>query len=65
MKRIVRYLRGTMDQGLIIEPTKELQMDLYADADFAGLWNAENVHNWICVKSRSGILITIGNVPLL
>ena len=37
VKPIVQYLQGTMDKGLIIDPTKELQMDLYADADFAGL----------------------------
>ena len=40
-------------------------MDLYADTDFAGLWNAEDVHNPICTKSRSGVLLTIGNVLLL
>ena len=40
-------------------------MDLYADADYSGLWNAEDVHNLICRKSRSGLLLTIRNVPLL
>ena len=65
VKRIVRYLKGTETNGLIIKPTKSLQMDLYADADFAGLWNAEDANDPICTKSRSGILITIGSVPLL
>ena len=65
VKRIVQYLQGTREKGLIIEPTKELQMDLYKDKDFAGLWNAEDVHDLICTKSRSGMLLTIGNMPLL
>ena len=40
-------------------------MDLYADADFAGLWNAEDPNDPIYTKLQSGILLTIGNVPLL
>ena len=65
VKRIIRYLQGTKERGLVIEPTQKLMMDLYADADFAGLWNAEDSNDPICTKSRSGILLTIGNVPLL
>ena len=37
IKRIVRYLQGTKEKGLIINPTQKLMMDLYGDADFAGL----------------------------
>ena len=37
VKRIIRYLRGTETKGLIIKPTSNLQIDLYADADFSGL----------------------------
>ena len=65
VKRIVRYLQGTKDKGLIIKPTQNLQIDLYADADFAGLWNSEDDQDPICVKSRSGYILTIGNVPLV
>ena len=65
IKRIVRYLQGTKENGLIVEPNQKLMMDLYADANFAGLWNAKDSNNPIFTKSRSGILLTIGNVPLL
>ena len=65
VKRIVRYLQGTKEKGLIIKPTKKLHMDLYADADFAGLWNQEEAIDPISAKSRTGILLTLGNVPLL
>ena len=65
MKRIVQYLQGTKMKGLVIKPTQKLMMDLYADADFAGLWNAKDSNDPICTKSRTGVLVTIGNVPLL
>jgi hypothetical protein len=64
LKRIARYLRGTREQGMLIEPDDNLQLNLYADADFAGLWNSESVDDPICVKSRTGYLLTLGNTPI-
>ena len=40
-------------------------IDLYADADFAGPWNTKDFNDPICTKSRTGVLVTISNVPLL
>ena len=37
-KRVGRYLKGTMDKGLILDPSDDLTLDFYPDADFAGLW---------------------------
>ena len=37
VKRIVRYMKGTHEKGLIFEPTGELTFEDYVDADFAGL----------------------------
>ena len=51
--------------GLIIKPKGSLQIDLYADSDFAGLWNAKYHDDPISVKSQSGFLTTLGNVPLI
>jgi hypothetical protein len=56
LKRIGRYLMGSSDKGLILRPTTDrIQVDCYVDADFAGLWNAEDVQsrlcdveNWLC-----------------
>ena len=42
VKRICRYLQGTNDNGLVFNPSKNLVVDCYADADFAGLWGYEN-----------------------
>ena len=65
VKRIIRYLQGTKDTGLVIKPTEQLQLDLYADSDFAGLWNLEEPTDPICTRSRTGYIVTIGNVPLV
>ena len=42
-----------------------LCIDMYADADFAGLYNTEDKQDPVSVKSRDGILLTFGNVPIL
>jgi hypothetical protein len=36
VKRIVRYLKGNMDKGIILDPSNDLTLDCYPDADFAG-----------------------------
>lgn len=41
-----------------------LGLDLYADADFAGLFSVEDPEDPVCVKSRTGWLITLGGVPV-
>jgi hypothetical protein len=63
--RICRYLKGTKTQGLILKPTDTLSVDCYADADFAGLYGTEDVHDPVSVKSRTGYVITLAGCPLL
>ena len=65
LKRIGRYLRGTKERGMIIRPSDDLKLDLYVDADFAGLWNSEDANDPTSVKSRTGYVITLGGVPVL
>ena len=64
IKRICRYLQGTSTKGLEFTLTKEMELDLYVDADFAGLWNYESDQDPICVKSRTGFVITLGGCPV-
>jgi hypothetical protein len=65
IKRICRYLKGTITQGLIIRPTREnLKLDVYVDSDFAGLWHQEDDQDPLCVKSRTGFVILLANCPL-
>lgn len=65
VKRIARYLKKTRDRGLLIKPNSLLNLELYADADFAGLWNAEEPHDPVSVKSRTGYIIYLSDVPVL
>lgn len=63
--RICRYLQGTKEQGMRFKPDGELKLDCYVDADFAGLYNAEDSQDPVCVKSRTGYCLTLGSCPLI
>jgi hypothetical protein len=65
LKRIGRYLKATRDRGLVLNPTKELKISCYPDADFAGMYGHENPTDPSCVKSRTGFVITVANCPVL
>ena len=43
VEHILRYLKGTKDKGIVMALDKvNIRIDLYADADFAGLFTLEN-----------------------
>jgi hypothetical protein len=65
LKRIGRYLKGTLEEGLVLRPSDTLDIDCYVDADFAGLWPYENKLDPTCVKSRTGFAICIANCPVI
>ncbi len=64
LKRIGRYLLGTRDKGMIVRPSKDLTLDCYADADFAGLFSTSDPDDPKSVKSRSGFIITRALIPV-
>ena len=65
IKRICRYLQGTLDKGLIIRPALDnIRLDIYVDSDFAGLWRREDDQDPVCVKSRTGFVILLADCPL-
>ncbi len=49
----------------MLTPTKELNVDAYPDADFAGLYGYEDSLDPVCVKSRTGFVINVANCPFL
>jgi hypothetical protein len=65
LKRIGQYLVGTANRGLIIRPTKDLTVDCYVDADFAGVFNLEDAEDPRSVRSRTAYMLTLGDVPIL
>ena len=64
IKRICRYLAGTQGKGLEFTPTKNIELNCYVDADFSGLYNYEPDQDPVCVKSRTGYVITLGGCPV-
>ena len=50
---------------MILKPSGELTVDCYVDADFAGLWGSVDDQDPLCVKSRTGYVLTLANCPLL
>jgi hypothetical protein len=65
LKRFARYLKGTKTKSMILQLSSDLKLDLYADADFAGLWNTEDMNDSMSVKSRTGYVVTLGGAPLV
>ena len=65
--RIGRYLKGTLDKGLILRPQNadKLELDVYVDAAFACGWGTEESTNPDAVKSRTGYVIELANCPVL
>ena len=65
LNRIARYLKLNRTKGLIMKPyVKNLNLDLFADVDFVGLFAAENKQNPVSVKSRTGLLLNFGGVTI-
>ena len=56
---------GTRDKGLIIRPNTDLHLEMFSDADFAGLWGFEDPEDPVSVRSRTGSIITLGGAPIV
>lgn len=65
LERIGRYLKSSMDKGMILEPSDTLDIDAFVDADFCGLWKKEERSDSTSVKSRTGFVICLANCPIL
>jgi hypothetical protein len=65
VKRIVRYLKVTRDQGLIIKPDATKGVQCYIDADFVGGYSAETSGDPVSVFSRSGYVIFYLDCPVI
>ena len=62
--RIVRYLMGTQDKGMIIKPKNE-SFICYVDADFSGGYHKGHTHDPDTAKSRTGYVIMYNGCPIL
>ncbi len=62
---LVRYLKGTMSKGLILIPNKDLDLQMYVDADFAGNWKKSESNDCDTARSRHGYVVMFHGCPLL
>ena len=63
---IGQYLLATRHKGMILSPNrKALSLDMFCDADFAGLSNVEDRQDPNSAKSRTGFLIVLGGAPVV
>ena len=65
VKHICRYLKATRTRGMIFDPTTELSLNCYPDADYAGMYGHERPDDPTCVKSRTGYVITFAGCPVV
>ena len=64
VKSICRFLVGTQGQVLAFDPNSDMKLYCYVDAYFAGLWKHEDEYDHVCVKSRTGYVMTLVGFPL-
>ncbi|KAL7519736.1 hypothetical protein ACHAWF_000253, partial [Thalassiosira exigua] len=65
LKLLGRYLKGTADKGLILDPSPGLDIDCYPYPDFAGLWGHEDPQDEHCARSRTDYVITLAGCPVV
>ena len=65
LKLIGRYLKATHSRGFILNPSSNLKIDCYPNADFSGMYIHKKTNNLACVKSRTGYVIMVANHPIL
>jgi hypothetical protein len=51
------YLKGGIDEGLVLQTRGDLNIVVYVDADFARLWSHEDKQDPPCLKSCTGFVI--------
>jgi hypothetical protein len=63
--RIVRFLVGTRDEGIILDPNEEV-LECYPDADFMGLWDKDRAeHDPSTARSRTGYVVRFCGCPIV
>ena len=64
VRRICKYLLGTMDKGIIFKPDVSKSLKCHVDADFAGGWSSEDTTNPEAVLPYTGFVISYAGCPI-
>jgi hypothetical protein len=65
VKRIVRYLKRTSNEGIILRPDSTKGIQCFVDADFASGWTSSDCDEPSSVYSRAGFIIMYAGCPLV
>jgi hypothetical protein len=66
VKRIGCYLLGTRDKSTVMKSDPSRSIEVYADADFCGLFNPETaLYDPVTAKSRTGYIVTNMGCPII
>jgi hypothetical protein len=65
VKRIVRYLKRTTREGIVLRPDSTRGIQCYVDADFAGSWSSADADDPTSVYSRTGYIIMYAGCPIV
>jgi len=65
VKRIVRYLKRTPTEGIVLRPDSSRGIQCYVDADFAGGWSSADADDPSSVYSRTGYIIMYAGCPIV
>lgn len=65
VKRIVRYLKRTKDQGLVLNVDTSKGLECFVDADFAGGYDKNDTSNPRDCLSRTGYVIKYAGCPIV
>jgi hypothetical protein len=66
IEHLVKYLRGTRNEGIVLNPQRERSFDVFADADFCGNWYKSTANeDPSTAKSRSGYVIMYAGCPVV
>ena len=65
VKHILRYLKGTMQKGMVLSPNSKHELDCFVDSDFAGNYKYFKDQDPTSTKSRTGYVIMYQGCPIL
>jgi hypothetical protein len=65
VKRIIRYLKRTPEEGIILRPDSTKGIQCFVDADFASGWSSSDCEEPSSVYSRTGFIIMYAGCPLV
>ena len=65
VKRIINFLKGTKENGIIMYPRNDKGLECFVDAGFAGGWSTNEYNNPASIYSSAGYIIKYKNCPIL